>query len=261
MSIKKALGCSAAVATLACAVNAHAVGVTVDRMAPTAAQQAALNLERQMVSPGISFGSPVGFGLNWGQVAFGVGGQTQPRSAPNSLDGSAGIAVGMGDSRNSVGLEVTGNIISLTDNFGDAGSFNAKLHRQIGDRTAVSIGAENFNGWGAAHGARVSSYAAVTTVVRGPMGMPVVLNGGVGDDRFRSSLPTNKVGGFASVAFIPTNRVSFILDYTGVDLNAAVSMVPFKRMPIALTVGMVNLTERQNLTREVSAGIGYLLRF
>lgn len=261
MSIKKIFGCSAAVATLAFAVNAHAVGVTVDRSMPTPAQQAAVNLERQLVSPGISFGSPVAFGLNWGQIAAAVGGQTQPRSAPNSLDGSAGVAIGLGDSAKTVGLELATNIISLRDNLGSDGSFNAKLHRQIGGRTAIAVGAEGFNGWGTAHNGRVSSYAAVTHVLRGPNGMPVVLNAGVGEDRFRSSLPTNKTGGFASIAIIPTNQVAFIVDYTGVDVNAAISLVPVKSLPIAITLGAVNLTKQENRRTEFASTVGYLYRF
>lgn len=249
------------------ATTAFAVGPTVDQVTPTDAQRNATFASAGvaptpiLTSPAVAFGSPLGFGLNYGQVAVGIGGQTVPNNAPGPLDGSMGVAMGLGNSVSNVGIELTANIISLRSQFAEDGSFNAKVHRMVSPTTSVAVGAESFGGWGLARQARISSYAAVSTVVTAN-GMPVVLNAGLGNNRFRSTRTTDSgdVGAFASVAVVPTDRFSTILDFTGVDINAAISMVPVRAWPVTLTLGYVNLTEREQ-RGEFAGGLGYLYRF
>lgn len=240
-----------------------AVGPTADQLTPSVTQRAStsttLGQTTLQASPAVAFGSPIGFGFNWGQVGIGIGGQTLPKGDTNHVDGSMGVAAGFGDSRNTVGVELTANIISLRDNFGQDGSFNAKIHRMLDNTTSVAIGAESFGGYGAARDARTSGYAALTKVFYA--GMPVVVNAGIGSDRFRSVTPTHRYGAFGSIAVIPTERLSLVVDFTGVDTNAGISVVPLASLPLTLTVGYVNLSENQGLTREFAGGAGYLVRF
>lgn len=266
---KKHMTCAGVLSCLGLMSSAaFAVGPTVDQFTPSEGQRTATFAETSSSpaaggssTPAVAFGSPIGFGLNFGQLAAGIGGQTLPNTAPNDFDGSMGLAAGLGNSITSIGLEVTANIISLRDNFAEDGSFNAKLHRMLNPTTSIAVGAESFGGWGAARNARVSSFAAITTVINGENGLPIVLNLGGGTNRFRSGYETNGVGVFASVAIVPTDRISFIADFTGVDTNIAVSMVPVRQFPVTLTLGVVNLAEREALTREFAGGLGYLYRF
>ncbi len=261
----KAAGCGMFATTLMAAGSAFALGPTTDLITPPDSQReatfasAGVKPTATQASPAVAFGSPIGFGLNNGQLAVGIGGQTTDAPGANHFDGSMGVAVGFGNSADSLGFEVTANIISLRNNLGEDGSFNAKAHRMVNATTSVAVGAESFGGWGAARKGRISSYGAVTTVVN--PGMPVVLNLGAGTNRFASNTDTSRTGVFGSIAVIPTDRLSFVVDYTGIDTNAAVSVVPFASLPITLTLGYVNLQEQEGLSREFAGGIGYLYRF
>jgi len=244
---------------------AFAVGPTTDQITPSDAQReatfasAGVKPTKTQASPTVAFGSPIGFGLNKSQLAVGIGGQTTDGSGANHFDGSMGVALGLGNSADSLGFELTANLISLRDNFGEDGSFNAKIHHMLNATTSVAVGAESFGGWGEARESRISSYAALTTVVN--PGLPVVLNVGAGTNRFASNNDTSSTGVFGSIAVIPTDRLSFVLDHTGIDTNVAVSVVPVSSLPVTLTLGYVNLQERESLSREFAGGLGYLYRF
>jgi len=254
-----------AASALLMAGSAYAVGPTTDLITPSDSQREATFASvggqptQTQASPAVAFGSPIGFGLNNGQLAVGIGGQTTDAPGANHFDGSMGVALGLGNSAESLGFELTANLISLRDNFGEDGSFNAKIHHMINQTTSVAVGAESFGGWGAARESRISSYAAITSVVN--PGVPVVLNLGAGTNRFSSNNETNRTGVFGSVAVIPTDRLSFVVDYTGIDTNVGVSVVPAVSLPVTLTLGYVNLQEQEGLSREFAGGLGYLYRF
>jgi len=52
-----------------------------------------------------------------------------------------------------------------------------------------------------------------------------------------------------------------IADHTGRDLNAGVSVVPFNRFPMSLTVGVTNLLEQDGFSRAVIGSAGFGLKF
>lgn len=261
----KAASCGMMATTLMAAGSAFALGPTTDLITPSVSQReatfasAGVKPTKIQASPSVAFGSPIGFGLNSGQLAVGIGGQTTDAPGDNHFDGSMGVAAGLGNSADSLGFEITANIISLRNHLGEDGSFNAKAHRMVNATTSVAVGAESFGGWGAARDSRTSAYAAVTKVVN--LGLPVVLNLGTGTNRFASNKKTSSMGVFGSVAVIPTDRFSFVVDYTGIDTNIAISLVPFISLPITLTLGYVNMQEQEGLSREFAGGIGYLYRF
>lgn len=259
-----------AMAALTASVSASAVGITVDQMGLTDAQKEAITrltnkpAQAALVSPGVALGSPVAFGMGWGQAAVGVGGQTLPKSAQDDYDGSMSVAMGLGDADNLVGLEVAANIISLRNDFAEDGSFTFKLHKKLDASTAVAIGTEGQLGWGAARRFEESYYGAVTKVVAGPADMPLVVNLGAGNHRFRSTnstIDSDKIGVFGGFALVPTDQLSFIVDYTGVDLNAGVSVVPVRSLPITVTLGAVAINESQNRSAEFTGAVGYAIRF
>ena len=253
----------AALALMACApaqaVNVNEIGLSADQIRSLNAQ-----LTSPAAAPGIAFGSPVAFGADWGQVFGGIGGQTLPDGAQDSLDGSALLGFGVGDS-SLVGVEVSATIISVKESIGQDGAFNGKIHRSLSNRAAIAVGVENTAGWGAASDMDGSIYAAYTQAVdlaphsaRAPM--PLVFNVGVGNERFVDP-GKDGVGLFASVSVHPHRQLSAIADYTGRDLNIAMSIVPVRTWPIVLTAGMINMTERLNQQSEFAGGIGFLHQF
>lgn len=232
--------------------------------------QALLNrLNAPAASPGIAFGSPVAFGMGWGQVGVGIGGATTDDANNDDLDGSASVSFGLGDARKWVALETTANIISITNNgansnFGEDGSFNLKLHTSLPGRAAFAVGVQNVGRWGGAEGGSSSVYAAATKffeLSNNPnKPLPLAVNVGIGDNRFENN------GGdgaslFGSVAIVPHQQVSVIADWTGRDLNAGVSMVPLRQYPLTLSLGVVNLAERLGAKTEFAGGLGYSFRF
>jgi hypothetical protein len=259
---------TAVLAALAAGVtlgSAHAVGVgelglSVDQIRSLNAQ-----LTAPRAAPGIAFGSPVAYGADWGQLFAGIGGETVPPGAPDSVDGSMLLGLGVGDSATLVGLELSASLISLTEGFGDDGAFNAKLHRALPGRASIAVGIEGTAGWGNARSADESTYAVYTQAfdlapasARQPV--PLVFNVGLGTERFVDP-GDGGVGLFGSVSLHPHRQLGLILDYTGRDANAAVSVVPFYRYPVVLTVGAVNLGNRHGLDTEFAGGLGMLYQF
>lgn len=256
------------IVAIAVATSAPAHAGSVSDMGLSADQIRSLNaqLTAPVVAPGIAFGSPVAYGADWGQLFAGVGGQTLPSgSGTDGLDGSMLLGMGFGDSQVTAGLELSATVISISDDFGADGSFNAKMHRALPGRASIALGVEETQGWGRAETTDPTIYAVYTQTIdlvpespRRPV--PLVFNVGVGDERFVDPGDSG-VGLFASVSVHPHRQLALIADYTGRDLNAAVSIVPLRRTPLVLTLGAVNLTGRLDRDVEFAGGIGLLHQF
>lgn len=243
---------------------AHAVGV--NEIGLSADQIRSLNaqLTSPAAAPGISFGSPVAYGADWGQVFGGIGGQTIPPGSDDSVDGSMLLGLGVGDSQ-LVGVEMSATIISVKSAPGEDGAFNGKIHHALSGRASIALGVENTAGWGAAQDVDGSIYAVYTQAMdlaprsaRNPM--PIVFNVGIGDERFVDP-DESSVGLFGSVSVHPHRQLSLIADYTGRDLNAAVSLVPLRAWPVVMTLGAINLAGRLEQDVEFAGGLGFLYQF
>jgi hypothetical protein len=251
---------------LAAALPAHAQ-VDLSKLGLSRAQIVALNaqLTAPAVAPAIAFGSPVGFGAAWGQAYFGLGGQTVPKSHPHDVDGAATLGFGLGDPERYVGLDTAITAISVYEGLAEDGNVNFKLHRGVGRRASIAVGVDNVAPWGAADtGADPGYYGVYTQVFELSPATPrtpwaLAMNVGVGNERFADV--GDDVGLFASLAIAPVRRASFIVDWTGRDLNAAVSMIPFHTLPFVVTLGFINLTENNNVDTEFAGGLGWLWQF
>lgn len=220
-------------------------------------------------APGIAFGSPVAFGAQWGDLYAGIGGQTLPEKTAKGrdVDGSLALGFGLGNASKSIGLDTTIGVISLEDEFAEDGNVSFKLHAALPNQSAFAIGIENTARWGAGENGKSSVYA-VYSKLWGPTlfgkKRPLATSVGVGSQRFVDVDDAGKkegMGVFASTALQVNRRVSTILDWTGVDLNAGVSVVPFRTIPVTITVGAINLTENNDVDVEFSGGIGYSYNF
>lgn len=258
LSIKKGAAL-VGVLTAVAVPNAFAQGITADQLGLTSAQLKALLNPPAAASPGISLGSPVGFGASWGTVGFGLGGATLPSSSDRDLDGSAGIVVGFGDAQKAVGLELVGNIISISDDFGHDGSFAAKLHTGLPGGAAFAVGIENVGRWGRAKTTSSTVFAAASKIFD-LNGFTVALNGGIGDNRFNDPREDG-VSPFGSIAVLPIRQLSVIADWAGNSLNTGVSLAPFDRIPLTVSAGVNNITERNGADAEFTGGLGYTIQF
>lgn len=210
---------------------------------------------RQRAGPGIAFGSPVGFGMSWGGVSLGAGLQEAPNDPDARFYGSSGIATGIGSPR-LVAMEVSVGVSHLYE-LADSGSASVKLHHTFGSLTGVAVGAERVARWGLAATANPAAYAAVTQLV--PLGQRVVLSLNAGARQVLDDI--RQVRAFGGVAILLDSRISLIADHTGRDLNAGVSVVPFDRFPLSLTVGMTNVLEQDGFSRALVGSTGLGLKF
>ena len=228
-------------------------------------QVRALNaqLTAPIAAPGISFGTPTGFGAGWGQTFFGIGGQTLS-VGEEDLDGSALAGFGVGDPNRFLGVETAVNVISLQEGFAEDGSFGFKVHRTFSSfRGALAVGVDDTGGWGDAKIQHSSTYAVYTQVIdlnpqapKRPLSLAFTV--GAGNERFAA--PEDDVGALASVSLAWHRQASVIADWHGGELHAGVSFVPLYELPVVITAGFINVTERFSDT-EFAAGLGYLHRF
>ena len=206
--------------------------------------------------------TPVGFGGRWGDVGVGVFGQTMPN---NNEDASAGVAIGLGDPDAYFGAELGVGFSSLTndnseDSFGESGGFSFKLHRNLPGYSAVSVGVNGFGVWGGAEDANDPSYyAAYSKMV--PVGrFASILTIGAGTEVFNDP-GEDGANVFGSAALYLTPQVALIGEYTGRFTNAAVSVAPYSWLPMTVTVGAVNVTERYDADTELAVSVGFGFNF
>lgn len=250
--------------------------ITLDELGLSQAQFDALvsQAQKNAGSPGIAFGSPVGFGQGWGEIGFALGGTTISNGNAD-VDGSFAVTFGLGDPERYVGLETTVNIVSLRGSFGEDGNVGLKLHTTLPGSAAFAVGVDNIGRWGRVKAGSSTVYAVGTKVFflapSSSNSLPLSFNVGIGDNRFND---VDHVGGasvFGSLAFFPIRQVSLIADYSERSVNAGVSVAPFSRIPVTATFGATNLTQNEQGggkgggqfgdDTEFSAAIGYSLRF
>ena len=219
-------------------------------------------------APGIALGVPSGFGADQGDAFVGAGFQHRTRLETRP-DAGLVAGFGVGDARRLLGVE------AAVSQFGTArsccrGGVSFKVHRLLppGD-ASVALGWENAVTWGEMDGvigdatdAGTSVYLAASKVFRlrrqpaSPLGT-LSLTAGVGTGRFRTERQIldgeETVGFFGGGAVRLAAPASLIVDWTGQDLVAGLSVVPFRRVPLLVTPGLADLTTEPRFI----LGIGY----
>lgn len=197
---------------------------------------------RQWTMPGISTASPAAFGANWGQFFFGGGYQNRTRGTQVS-DGSVSAGLGFGDSQKYVGLEA---IVSLLDLSGfNRGSVNLKLHRNLPSGFAVGVGREGTLVWGLPTDS-ASWFGAVSKIFflsdETKWFSALTFTIGAGNGRFNVNNNINQIGFFGTAAVRVKEPVAIILDWTGQNLNAGLSITPIRTVGLFINPALVDLT-------------------
>lgn len=226
-------------------------------------------------SPGSAVTIPSGFGAGQGQAFASIGGTR----TNDEFDGSAGFGFGLGNASETVAVELSANIISLTDNgngsgFAEQGSTSIKLSRMVTPTSSVSIGAENATTWGIT-GTDPNFYIAyshIQTLSSDPFNpMPLSLTIGAGNERFTemsNGKRSDGLGVFAGVSLAFHRQAGAILDYNGNYMNFGLSLVPLPQYPVSLTLSMTNINSvdpkdggSASGDPEFGAGLGYSWSF
>ena len=209
-------------------------------------------------SPQFAIFNPVGFGAD--RNLFFLSGSYQSRTRfGNTSDGELGFGVGLGNAIDSVGVELAYSINSFGSSSGfGSGAFSAKVHKRIAEDTAVAIGWNQFAqvqfGSGATDYPRNSYYLAATKIFRttDDINAPfsrVAATAGVGggvflpfDGSISPSTARSGLGVFGSLGIRVARPVSAVVEWTGQDLAAGVSIAPFDSFPLVITPAFRDIT-------------------
>lgn len=153
--------------------------------------------------------------------------RVEPTQVFDEWDGSLALGIGFGDTKESIGVQLTAQITSLTETFGDSGYFALKFARQVSaGKTPFFIGAEinNLAQWGDAKvnptGGKVMATWFPTLEFDGGGSMPLMITAGYGShlkNAYTESAPFFGIGaGF-------TRNFGASISWTGdtVDVGAA----------------------------------------
>jgi hypothetical protein len=232
------------------------------------------------LSPAISINNPVGFGADKGVGFLTASYQARTRFTQKS-DGELGIGVGLFDAVEAVGLELsyTINSFGTSQGFG-SGGFNAKLHKRFGD-AGVAVGWNRFanvtlgNTGTQTDYPRNSYYAVATQVIRNGDDIDsflsrIALSAGVGGGQFLSQDTLNNtpagqspsgVNAFGSAAFRVAKPVSAIVEWTGQDLAAGLSITPFDGFPLVITPAFRDISGIKNESARFVLGVSTAWQF
>lgn len=222
---------------------------------------------RRTYQPGLSFGTPSAFGADWGDLFVVGSGATPGKSRNGDPDASMSAGFGLGDAYNLIGLEFTFNNGSIK-NFGYNGTFDFKAHRVVyaqgNTQVAVAGGWNTFAQYGN-EGIRPSSaYGVLTTYSLlqannpvNPMAISFSIGAGGGD--FRQG--NESTGIFAGMGLQVHPRLGLGLGWSGVGLNAGISLVPVPTIPLTITLQGADLTDKSAGGTVFVMTVGYGFNF
>lgn len=211
--------------------------------------------------PGINIASPSGFGADWGTAAVGVGFQNR---APftQEADGAMGVALGLGNSKQYVGLEADVSMYSF-HNLGQGG-LTLKLHRDLPYGFGVAVGGEQVAHWGATDAPR-SWFGSVSKVFgltdrEKDWFSALTLTAGVGDGRFlpQASVAANTgVNVFGSAALRVLQPVAVVADWTGENLDLGLSITPLQSWGLFINPAIADITNNSGDGVRFILGVGF----
>ena len=209
-------------------------------------------------SSGKSLTTPTAWGASGGVLFIGAGGTTHlPHSQPAKGDGAFAAGFGLGNPLRSIGIQTAVTVLDIQQWSETTASFH--LFREFSNGGAAAIGAENLSMSSAATGDPsyyiVYSQGAQSSTLVNPLTGTSKLHVsiGLGSGRFaRKTQPDIDLGRgengtvlFGNLAYDLGDSFNFITDWNGTNLNAGIStLVRFGRIPLSVSVGIADLTDR-----------------
>lgn len=203
-------------------------------------------------SPAITISNPSGRGADRFTAFLNTSFQSDARFT-NRADAALGVGIGLGDARRAVGLQLSYTLASfgtIGRDFG-TGGLNAKLHRQFSNGLSAALGWEGFITLGDEVDFEDTVYGSVTQIIRTTPNIDkplsrIALTAGLGNGRFRSENDFNNgvdsISVFGSAAVRIARPISVIVEWTGQDLAAGLSIVPIRNFPLVITPALRDIT-------------------
>ncbi len=236
------------------------------------------------LSPGMTIFNPSAFGADNNTVFLSGSYQNRTRFT-NTSDGELGLGIGLGDASSFLGAELSYTINSFgrSQGFG-SGGFNAKIHKKLSDDFSLALGWNQFAqvkfGNGSTPAGTIpfdypknSYYAAATKVFATTDNVDsflsrIALTAGVGggtflrEEELQNALIAGRdpsgLGVFGSAGFRLAKPLSAVVEWTGQDLAAGLSYVPFEGFPLVISPSFRDITGAGNGSRFVlGTGLAY----
>ena len=221
-------------------------------------------------SAGKTLMTPSGWGA-WGNTIFlGVGG-TSPQVYSTEFDGAISLGAGLGHPVKNAGLQLGATIqdVSGMDNL----SYGIKAHKYLCRGISMAIGVEQL--FGPKESTPDESFYIVVSRAsqQHPSAIPRIsklhMNIGLGSGRFGNKSPRDIEEGkdehgtylFGGLAYEVYKNTNLILEWSGINLHAGVSIIPFEDIPIGITVGAADLTDNSGSGARFIFSVGSPYRF
>jgi hypothetical protein len=212
---------------------------------------------------------PSGWGA-WGNTIFAGAGISSPQAYSDDSDAAASFGLGIGNPVENVGLQLSATVNDVSDS--DNLSYGAVVHRYLGQATSVSIGGENLFRDKDESDAGESYYLAfghafqgVSSETSGTSGLHGSI--GVGNGRFAHKSPADVADRkgekgsyvFGALAYEILERTNLVVEWSGINLNAGVTLAPFESFPLGIMLGAADLTDNSGDGARFigSAGLAY----
>lgn len=213
-------------------------------------------------SPGIAIANPSGFGADGNTLFLNTSIQSALRYNQSDGDLGMGFGVGLGDSRQAVGVELGYGMAAFgRDRAFGSGGFSLKVHRQLQESLAVAFGWDGFLNIGDDNDFEDAVYGAFTKIFRTRENIDspfsrVAFSAGLGNGQFLED--GEGVAVFGGMAVRVAQPLSFITEWTGQDLAIGLSIAPFKNIPISFTPAIRDIVGAGDGARFVlGAGVGF----
>lgn len=211
--------------------------------------------------PGVAASSPVGYGPSQGDIFAGIG--YQAKATNGEQDGAISVGAGFLSPYESVGIEaVLTSLSTIRSGFGSRMVGALKVHRNVSG-WGLGLGLEGVYLNGNDFDTKPSVYLAATrgfTLRQAETFSAATLNVGLGNGRFQSAedfaADKSGIGVFLSGSVRVNEWSSAILDYTGAQVNLAMSFSPLKNLPLIVTPSLNDITGEAGDRARLSIGAG-----
>ncbi len=212
---------------------------------------------------------PSGWGASWGVVFVGAG-ISDPAAYSKKGDSAISFGLGVGNSVKNIGIQLSPTIwdVSEFDNL----SLSCKVHRYLGNASSLAVGAENLFADKDKTDTEESFYIVISHAFQQfhahePDHSSLHASIGVGSGRFGEKSPLDIQSGkgkygtyvFGALSYEVFQSINVIAEWNGLNLNAGISLSPFKEIPIGITLGVADLTKNSGDGARFisSAGVAY----
>ena len=224
---------------------------------------------RPSIGPSSSVSTPVAYGVGFGTLLFGVAGQDGTQYTHRPF-GEYAVGFGLGDADKYLALTTVVTMGGL-DEINRDGNVNFQISRNLNaNGAAMAFGVENVAPWGADKRNKMNVYfvgtRSTTLKFTRVFHMNVITSLGIGNSRFVHNYEVHKdetgiYRPFASIGCQILPQAALIFDYVGLTFNAGISIVPFLKYPLVMSLTAVDLTNRGGSHIPVAGSIGYSLNF